>query len=212
MADGPIIQRASERALAAGMDLRKVLALVANFRAVDDITPIVLMGYLNPIEAMGYSKFAIAASQAGVDGLLIVDMPPEEAQELNTELSGHGVNQIFLVSPNSDDQRVSTVASLASGFIYYVSIKGVTGRAGIDVEEVAERINGFRSRVDLPIGVGFGIKTADAAAQVAKFSDAVIVGSVLVEIVENSLDDHVKVRENLRSKVKQLSSAIAASR
>jgi len=201
MADGPVIQRASERALLAGMSLKKVLELVRQFRTVDEMTPIVLMGYLNPVEAMGYDKFSQGAADAGVDGVLIVDSPPEESAELNAALRHHSLEQIFLISPNSDDERVAGVSALGGGFVYYVTVKGVTGDATLDVQQVAQRIDGFRDKVTLPIGIGFGIKTPEHAAAVAAIGDAVIIGSALVEVVEKNGANVEAAAQELRTKV-----------
>ena len=209
MADGPVIQRASERALAAGMSLAKVLETVEGFRQHDSETPVVLMGYLNPIESMGYAEFAERASSAGVDGVLIVDSPPEESHDLNAILRRYNLDQIFLVSPNSSERRIKAVSDLGSGFVYYVSVKGVTGSATLDVAEVAERVSHFRSDVDLPIGVGFGVKTGEDAAAVAGVSDAVIIGSAIVEVVEQAGDNFALGCDSLRAKVTTYSEAVA---
>jgi tryptophan synthase alpha chain len=184
MADGPVIQRASERALEHGTSLQDVLAMVKTFRSQDQQTPVVLMGYLNPIEVMGYETFAEAAAQAGVDGVLTVDLPPEEGHEFVTLLKARNLDPIFLVAPTSSEDRIRTICEVASGFVYYVSLKGVTGAANIDVDAVQEKIKLMRNITTLPIGVGFGIKDANSATQVAGFSDAVIVGSALVRKVE----------------------------
>lgn len=208
MADGPVIQRASERALAGGMTLAKVLELVTQFRKTDDETPIVLMGYLNPVEAMGYEDFSRRAASAGVDGVLIVDSPPEESNDLNTALRSHELDQIFLISPNSSDQRISAASELGGGFIYYVTVKGVTGSATLDVAEVKNKIDTFKDRVSLPVGVGFGIKTSEHAAAVAQISDAVIIGSALVEIVERGCQDSGAALAELKSKVSSFSQAM----
>lgn len=209
MADGPVIQRASERALDGGMTLAKVLELVVAFRKTDDETPIVLMGYLNPVEAMGYEDFSRRAASAGVDGVLIVDSPPEESSELNDALRASQLDQIFLISPNSSEQRISAASELGGGFIYYVTVKGVTGSATLDVEAVKNKINTFKSNVSLPVGVGFGIKTPEHAAAVAQISDAVIIGSALVEIVERTSEDTDATQEELKSKVSSFSQAMA---
>ena len=208
MADGPVIQRASERALQAGMTLSKVIELVSDFRRVDDKTPIILMGYLNPVESMGYSEFSSRAAVAGVDGVLIVDSPPEESKELNAALRDKLLDQIFLISPNSNEQRIAAASELGGGFIYYVTVKGVTGSATLDVEAVGTKINAFRDGVALPIGVGFGIKTPQHAASVAQISDAVIVGSALVEVVESTSGDLGAATKQLANKVKSFSQAM----
>jgi tryptophan synthase alpha chain len=189
MADGPTIQRASERALAKGVSLRQVLELVESFRADDQQTPIVLMGYANPIEAMGVEAFAGAACAAGVDGVLVVDYPPEEGIEFARILHRHALDPIFLLAPTSSDARISQVGALASGYIYYVSLKGVTGSAALDVAAVAARIPEIRARTGVPVGVGFGIRDAATAAAVAGIADAVVVGSRIIEEIEQSAPD-----------------------
>ena len=184
MADGPVIQRASERALAAGMSFGKVLDIVREFRSRDEETPVVLMGYLNPLEAAGYAQAAARAAAAGVDGFITVDLPPEEAEELAREVRAKGIDPVFLIAPTSTDERIARICSKASGFVYYVSLKGVTGAATLDVDEVAERMARIRRVTDLPVGVGFGIRDGASAARVARVSDAVVVGSAVVSRVE----------------------------
>jgi len=184
MADGPVIQRSSERALKHGTSLHDVLNIVAEFRKTDAMTPVILMGYLNPIEVMGYSDFSRQAAAAGVDGVLVVDLPPEEADALQAELKSHNLSQIFLLSPTTRGERLDQISAKASGFLYYVSLKGVTGSNRLNVAEVAEKIAAVRTKTSLPVGVGFGIKDPETAQAVAAFSDAVIVGSSLVERIE----------------------------
>ena len=184
MADGPVIQRASEAALRAGMSLLRVLDIVTEFRATDERTPVVLMGYLNPIEAMGYARFAVAAERAGVDGVLTVDMPPEESRALVTELRGAALDPIFLIAPTSGPERIERICAQASGYLYYVSLKGVTGVARVDADAVAAALQPIRAHTDLPIGVGFGITDGEAAARIAECADAVVVGSALVARIE----------------------------
>ena len=186
MADGPTIQRASERALAKGMTLRKVLALVVEFRKTDSKTPVVLMGYANPIEAMGLEKFAAAAAQAGVDGVLVVDYPPEEAASFGAAMKAHGMDPIFLLAPTSSAERIAHVAEIASGYVYYVSLAGVTGSGALNVDAVAERLPLIREKTGLPVGVGFGIRDASTAARIAAIADAVVVGSRIIEEIEKS--------------------------
>ncbi|HMM77581.1 MAG TPA: tryptophan synthase subunit alpha [Gammaproteobacteria bacterium] len=186
MADGPIIQRASERALAAGMSLKRVLDIARAFRATDTDTPLVLMGYLNPIERMGYANFVERAAAAGVDGILTVDLPPEEAAEFHRLMLARGLDQIHLLAPTSSAERMEAVCRYATGFVYYVSVKGVTGDKVLDADEVRARIAQLKQKTALPIGVGFGVKTPATAAAVAAVSDAVIVGSALVEIIEQA--------------------------
>ncbi len=187
MADGPTIQRASERALAKGVSLRQVLGLVRDFRAADQETPIVLMGYANPIESMGVEAFAAAAGAAGADGVLVVDYPPEEGIDFAHTLRRHGLAPIFLLAPTSSAARIAQVGALAGGYIYYVSLKGVTGSAALDVAAVAARIPDIRARTGVPVGVGFGIRDAATAAAVAKIADAVVVGSRIIEEIEQSV-------------------------
>ena len=186
MADGPTIQRASERALARGMKLRKVLELVVEFRKVDATTPVVLMGYANPVEAMGLEKFAAAASNAGVDGVLIVDYPPEEAAAFGAAMKAHGMDPIFLLAPTSTAARIAQVAEVASGYVYYVSLAGVTGSGALNVDAVAERLPQIRQQTGLPVGVGFGIRDAATASRIAGIADAVVVGSRIIEEIEKS--------------------------
>ena len=186
MADGPTIQRASERALAKGMTLRKVLQLVVEFRKTDVKTPVVLMGYANPIEAMGLEKFAAAAAQAGVDGVLVVDYPPEEAAAFGVAMKSHGMDPIFLLAPTSSTERIAHVAEIASGYVYYVSLAGVTGSGALNVDAVAERLPLIREKTGLPVGVGFGIRDASTAARIAAIADAVVVGSRIIEEIEKS--------------------------
>ena len=184
MADGPVIQRASERALAHRVTLHDVLAMVQRFRQQNGNTPIVLMGYLNPIEVMGYQSFAKQAQAAGADGVLVVDSPPDEGHELLQALRENALDQIYLLAPTSTAQRITRICQAASGFVYYVSIKGVTGASHLDLTEVMTKLNEIRAITNLPVGVGFGIKDAQTAAAVAKLADAVVVGSALVSRVE----------------------------
>jgi tryptophan synthase alpha chain len=184
MADGPVIQRATERALAHRVGMRETLELLREFRRTDTRTPVILMGYLNPIEAMGYEQFASAAATAGADGIITVDLPPEEADELNAALKKHGLNAIFLLAPTSPRRRIERIAAAASGFIYYVSLRGVTGAAHLDVAEITDKLQDIRRHSRLPVGVGFGINTPERAAQVSAVADAVIVGSAIVKRME----------------------------
>jgi len=186
MADGPTIQRASERALARGMSLRTVLAIVAEFRKTDRATPVVLMGYANPVEAMGVEIFAAAAQAAGVDGVLVVDYPPEESAAFSAAMKAHGLDPIFLLAPTSTAERIAGTAKVASGYVYYVSLKGVTGSAALDVDAVAARLPAIREKTGLPVGVGFGIRDAETAARIARIADAVVVGSRIIEEIEKS--------------------------
>lgn len=185
MADGPVVQRASERALAQGVSLRDVLRVVRDFRARDDDTPIVLMGYANPIEAMGAQAFADAAREAGVDGVLVVDYPPEESESFAALLAARGLAQIFLLSPTTPESRIAAVARLARGYVYYVSLKGVTGAGHLDTSDVARRLADIRRHVQLPVGVGFGIRDAESACAIAAVADAVVIGSRLIQEIES---------------------------
>lgn len=184
MADGPVIQAACERALVHHVNLHRIFELISEFRRKDDQTPVVLMGYLNPIEAMGYASFARAASEAGVDGLLTVDLPPEEASEVLEAISDQGIDPIFLLAPTSLGSRMDLICKQAKGFVYYVSLKGVTGAKSLDVNAVAERVREIRRHTDLPVGVGFGIHDAVTAGRVAAVGDAVVVGSAVVKLIE----------------------------
>ncbi|EUC70482.1 tryptophan synthase subunit alpha [Alcanivorax sp. 97CO-5] len=186
MADGPVIQLACERALQHNTSTRDVLAMVKIFRETNTQTPVVLMGYLNPVEVMGYESFAKAAEDAGVDGVLLVDLPPEEALEVKPVMDAHGLDMIFLVAPTTSDTRIKLIGEAGSGYLYYVSLKGVTGSATLNVEEVASRVETIRNLAQLPIGVGFGIKDAESAQAVSRVADGVVVGSALVnQIAEN---------------------------
>lgn len=186
MADGPTIQRASERALAHGVSLRRVLAMVQEFRSANADTPVVLMGYANPIEAYGVDAFARDAAAAGVDGVLVVDYPPEECAAFAAAMKAAGIDPIFLLAPTSGEERFAEVAAAGSGYIYYVSLKGVTGSAKLDLGEVARRIPLIREKVGLPVGVGFGIRDAETARQIGAVADAVVIGSRIIEEIENS--------------------------
>ena len=211
MADGPVIQRASERALAQGMTLARVLAMVAEFRRDDDRTPVVLMGYLNPFEVAGYEDFAEAAADAGVDGILTVDLPPEEADGFRDALRSRDIDLIFLLAPNSDEKRVARICAQASGFVYYVSLKGVTGAAHLDVADVETRVQTIKSLTNLPVGVGFGIRDGDTAARIAAVSDAVVVGSALINRMEASMDTPSRIPDEVAALVASMRSAMDAS-
>lgn len=184
MADGPVIQRAAERAIARGTGLRQVLDMVAEFRREDDHTPVVLMGYANPIERMGQQAFVDAARQAGVDGVLVVDYPPEEIKEFAVMLGRARIDPIFLLAPTSTDARMRAVGEVARGYVYYVSLKGVTGAGHLDTGEVAGRLELIRRHVTLPVGVGFGIRDAESAKRLSECADAVVIGSKIIETME----------------------------
>ena len=208
MADGPVIQRASERALAHHVSLHDVLAMVQRFRQENSHTPVILMGYLNPIEVMGYEDFATAAEEAGVDGVLTVDMPPEESHDLVQALRSHGLDPIFLAAPTSDRRRLEMIAAAASGFIYYVSLKGVTGAANLVVDEVAKKLAEIRQVTDLPLGVGFGIKNAEMARTMSRIADAVVVGSALVALIEENVKEPDKIKEEIHNLVHGMRTAM----
>jgi len=189
MAEGPVIQAACERALKHNISLRDVLAMVAEFRTKNNETPIVLMGYANPVEVMGYEVFAESASKAGVDGLLLVDLPPEEGADLVTALKAKQLDMIFLLAPTTTDDRMQLICDQASGFVYYVSLKGVTGAANLDVDAVVQKVDQIRGHTSIPVGVGFGISDDSTAAQVASVADAVVVGSAIVKRVAANADE-----------------------
>ncbi len=202
MADGPVIQRSSERALKHGVSLKDVLQLAGQFREKNAATPVVLMGYANPIEAMGLERFANLAGAAGVDGVLVVDYPPDEAKALVNLLDARGIDTIFLLSPTTTEARLGEVIRLGRGYLYYVSLRGVTGASHIDLDDVAHRVKHVQTVSALPVGVGFGIRDASTAQAVAQFADAVVVGSRLVQEIESASPDQ------LISKVKALMSGI----
>jgi tryptophan synthase alpha chain len=187
MADGPVIQLACERALAHNTSLSVIFSMVAEFRQQNDITPVVLMGYLNTVEKMGYDVFVATAKKVGLDGVLMVDLPPEEGADFIQNLRQAGLDAIFLIAPTTTEERIKNVCAVGSGYLYYVSLKGVTGSAVIDTDAVAEKLALVRQHTQLPLGVGFGIRDADSAARVAQVADGVVVGSVLV----NALGDNV---------------------
>ena len=193
MAEGPVIQAACERALEHNVSLKDVLGMVSEFRQQDNDTPIVLMGYANPVEVMGYKTFAEAAAKAGVDGLIIVDLPPEEGEDLVAELRANNIDMIFLLAPTSTEERIEKICQMASGFVYYVSLKGVTGAANLDVQSVQDKVQQIRQHTDIPVGVGFGISTAEKAASVSAVADAVVVGSAIVKRVAENANDGERI-------------------
>jgi len=186
MADGPVIQRASERALLKGVGLRDVLEMVKQFRTKNQTTPVVLMGYANPIERMGQEQFIHAASQAGVDGVLVVDYPPEECEYFAENMHKNGMDTIFLLAPTSTDERIAQVGKIATGYVYYVSLKGVTGSGALDLDAVAAMIPRIKKHVNVPVGVGFGIRDGATAKAIASVSDAVVIGSRIIQELENT--------------------------
>ncbi|MEQ1558339.1 MAG: tryptophan synthase subunit alpha [Methyloglobulus sp.] len=189
MADGPVIQRASERALANKMSLTKTLALATEFRKTDQQTPVVLMGYLNPIEAMGYEGFANAAQRADIDGVLTVDLPPEEGEHCAALLKEQGIDTIFLLAPNSSNERIEKMSAVGSGYLYYVSLKGVTGAGHLNAADVENKLKQIKAITSLPVGIGFGVKDAETAKTISSLGDGVVVGSALISNIERNLDD-----------------------
>ena len=209
MADGPAIQMSSQRALKAGQTLKKTLELVRAFRGGDDATPLVLMGYYNPIYVYGVDRFLRDATSAGVDGLIIVDLPPEEDEELCLPALKAGLNFIRLATPTTDDKRLPAVLANTSGFVYYVSITGITGAATPDAEKVAAAVARIKRHTKLPVAVGFGVRTAEQAAGIASGADGVVVGSALVSVLKGSLDPNDKATEKTVSGVVDLVAALA---
>jgi len=194
MADGPVVQRSGERALKHGVGLSKVLEMVVDFRKGDPATPVVLMGYANPIEAMGVEKFAAAAKTAGIDGVIVVDYPPEECLEFSALMKRNDIDPIFLLAPTSTKKRIDEVARSGSGYLYYVSLRGVTGAANIDISEIKEKIPSIRAATKMPIGVGFGIRDAESARRVAATADAVVIGSRIIQEIENGRPEDAVAR------------------
>lgn len=210
MADGPVIQRASERALVHHSSLLDVIEMVRSFRATNQTTPVVLMGYLNPLEVMGYEAFAAAASDAGVDGVLTVDIPPEEADTFVPTMRSRDIDPIFLLAPTSHRARIERITASASGFVYYVSVKGVTGAGNLSLDSVRDKLSEIRSCTDLPVGVGFGIKDPQTAAAMSEFADAVVVGSALVSRLESNLDDPAKGVSEIKNLLSEMRAAMDA--
>ncbi len=200
MADGPVIQAADERALEHHVSLKDVIAMVKTFREEDESTAVVLMGYLNPVEIMGYQRFAELSADAGIDGVLIVDMPPEEATEFTALMTEHEINTIFLISPTTSAGRIEKINKFASGYLYYVSLKGVTGANTLDIDSVTEKLQQIRAITDLPVGVGFGIKDGKTAQAVSLVADAVVVGSALV----NQVAEHQNNQQLMNKKVSDI--------
>ena len=211
MADGPVIQAAAERVLERHVSLIDVINVVAKFRENDQQTPVILMGYLNPVEVMGYEAFAEKASAAGVDGALTVDIPPEEGCEYTQLLKAKGIDPIYLLAPTSDDARIGAIASVAGGFVYYVSLKGVTGAATLDIDSVVEKLEQIRQQISLPVGVGFGISDAETAAKISKVADAVVVGSAIVKRMEEHGNDTEKLIQSVTELTSMMRQAMDAS-
>lgn len=208
MADGPVIQRAAERALAHHVSLHDVLDMVREFRRDDSRTPVVLMGYLNPIEVMGYTAFAESAKEAGVDGVLTVDLPPEEGGEMLQALKVNQLDPVFLIAPTSTAERIRKICDASSGYVYYVSLKGITGAGHLDIDSVEKKLSEIRTLTDLPVGVGFGIKDAETASRMAAFADAVVVGSAIVSRIEAEAASLQAVDRAVAEFVSELSAAI----
>ncbi|MFI0473942.1 tryptophan synthase subunit alpha [Halomonas sp. HMF6819] len=210
MADGPVIQKACERALSKGTRLVDLLDMVAEFRQTDSETPVVLMGYLNPIERIGYANFADRASSVGVDGVLVVDMPPEEAEEFGPLLKARDLAAIFLVAPTTSRTRAATICAHGEGYLYYVSLKGVTGAATLNAQDVAEHLAPLREMTTLPLCVGFGIRDGVTAAEVSKVADGVIVGSALVNRIAENVESPEVIAGELRSVLGEMRAAMDA--
>jgi tryptophan synthase alpha chain len=210
MADGPSIQAAGLRALKGGMTLKKTLAMVREFRKGDDATPLVLMGYYNPIYIYGVDKFLVDAKSAGVDGLIVVDLPPEEDSELCVPALKAGLNFIRLATPTTDDKRLPAVLANTSGFVYYVSVTGITGSAGADSKVVGDAVTRIKRHTALPVCAGFGIRTAESARAIAANADGAVVGTALVDALRGSLDSEGKATGKTVSAVAELAAALAA--
>lgn len=210
MADGPTIQLACERALAHNTSLHDVLGMVAEFRKTDSNTPVVLMGYLNPVERMGYDTFAAAAVEAGVDGVLMVDLPPEEAVDVEQYFKSRDLDMIYLIAPTTTDARIETIGKAGSGYVYYVSLKGVTGSKALDVDDVARNLDRIRQHVSIPVGVGFGISNGETAAAVGKVADGVIVGSAIVNLIAANAADPATAQQDVAALVNSMRQALDA--
>jgi len=211
VADGPVIQRAAERAIAHGVGLAQVLEMVAQFRAQNDATPVVLMGYANPIERMGQETFVTRAKAAGVDGVLVVDYPPEEIRDFAALLVQANIDPIFLLAPTSTETRIRQIADIARGYVYYVSLRGVTGAAHLDVDDVARHVQTIRQHVHIPVGVGFGIRDAESAKRIGKVADAVVIGSRLIEVMQEAIARLVESGEAIPTQPEQDQAAMIAA-
>lgn len=210
-AEGPVIQLAHERARESGTTLTDTIDMVREFRTTDDTTPIILMGYVNPIEVMGYEKFARVASDAGVDGTILVNLPPEEAGVAGRILEAHHIDTVYLLAPTTSMSRAQYLCDQSRGFVYYISLKGVTGASTLNVDEVREKIGAFRDLCKLPLVAGFGIKDGASAAAVASVADGAVVGSALVNIVGQHLDHREAILENVSGLVREMRQAIDAN-
>jgi tryptophan synthase alpha chain len=210
-ADGPVIQTAVERALSQGITLSDVMNMVTEFREKDTETPVLLMGYANPIEVMGYASFAERANKAGVDGTIIVNLPPEEAQELDRELEQNGIDPIYLIAPTTTEDRARLICKASRGFVYYVSVKGITGSASLNVDDVKHKLNGFNALTDLPIAVGFGIKDGATAGAIAPLADGVVVGSAIVNLIGENADDRQQMSARVSELIHEIRTAMDAA-
>ena len=208
MADGPVIQAACERALVHGTSLHQVLNMVGEFRKRDEHTPVILMGYQNPIEVMGVSEFADAASQSQVDGVLTIDVPIEQAEETLNVYQQHAIDSIFLIAPTTSAARIKKICAASSGFVYYVSLKGVTGAGHLDISEVKSKVAEIKQVSTLPVGVGFGIKDAESAKNIASIADAVVVGSALIRSIEANISNQETMHQGIKSLLSSMRSAM----
>lgn len=208
MADGPVIQAACERALVHGTSLHQVLDMVGEFRKRDEHTPVILMGYQNPIEVMGVSEFADAASQSQVDGVLTIDVPIEQAEETLNVYQQHAIDSIFLIAPTTSAARIKKICAASSGFVYYVSLKGVTGAGHLDISEVKSKVAEIKQVSTLPVGVGFGIKDAESAKNIASIADAVVVGSALIRSIEANISNQETMHQGIKSLLSSMRSAM----
>jgi tryptophan synthase alpha chain len=212
MAEGPSIQKAAERGLKAGGSLEGTMALVARFREADQTTPVILMGYANPVEQMGAAAFAERAKQAGADGAILVDLPPEEDHDIRTALGGQGLSLIRLATPTTDEKRLPVVLEGVTGFLYYVSVTGVTGAQAIGVEAARAAVERLKRSTDLPIAVGFGVRDVQAASAIARVADAVVVGSAFVDVIAKAASDGQPVGAAVTAKVQELARAVRSAR
>ena len=207
MADGPVIQRASERALKNNVGITTTIKLAAEFRKDNKTTPLILMGYANPIEAIGIDNFVSLIKDADIDGVITVDYPPEESDQFVKKLKENNIDSIFLISPTTDDKRIELIVDQATGFLYYVSLKGVTGSANIDIKQVTQKVKNIKKFTELPIGVGFGVRDAKTAKEVAEISDAVVIGSRIVQEIENASDSDLI--NNIRDLMVEMKNSIS---
>jgi len=208
MADGPVIQLACERALAHHTSLNDIFSMVSKFREKDSETPVVLMGYLNPIERKGYERFVIEAAEAGVDGLLVVDLPPEDAESFVPMMREQQLDSVFLIAPTTTEERAKQICEHSSGYVYYVSVKGVTGSASLSADDVKDNVDRIKAHNQIPVGVGFGIRDAESAANIARLADGVIVGSVIVNLIAENQDDLAQIKEKIGALVSSMRTAI----